>query len=382
VAELDPRARAYTLAEIGLDRRGITERMGGAPVLNCRTGGVWGVVLHDAVLPKPGRFRVVPFHELEHSIHSYLPVVDRTNSRQWLEALVAGATAQAPADEPNLLLRLYIPAERLYAAEASRLLSLFREWLSAARGLRIRQAGYRTTAGELIEFFAEDDESAQPNWQMDLTSFSSFLAQCITDSDGAIAALVGAGLGPAASATLVDRFAREARRLELDMRHERERRLLSLRQLIEAELLEAGASLDALPHAEIAALVDSALPGSSAAVPLALLAGRLPQPSGPVTVLVNPQFIEATQSTVYASVTGNLHLAPEARELLSLVERYGGDDQDSLQSAVYELEDADAPKGKRQAAKARLKGFLGQLGQMAKDVGTDLLTKYLENKGL
>jgi len=53
-----------------------------------------------------------------------------------------------------------------------------------------------------------------------------------------------------------------------------------------------------------------------------------------------------------------------------------------LQSAVYELEDAEAPKPKRSAAKRQLKQFLAQVALAAKDVGTELLAKYLEGKGL
>jgi hypothetical protein len=67
---------------------------------------------------------------------------------------------------------------------------------------------------------------------------------------------------------------------------------------------------------------------------------------------------------------------------LELVDRFGGQDHAALQSAVYELEDAAAPPDKRAAAKRRLKKFLGKLTGTARDIGADLLEKYLESKGL
>jgi hypothetical protein len=46
------------------------------------------------------------------------------------------------ASPGRLLLRIYIPSERLYAAEARRILSLFRDWLITVRRRRVRQSGY------------------------------------------------------------------------------------------------------------------------------------------------------------------------------------------------------------------------------------------------
>jgi hypothetical protein len=51
-----------------------------------------------------------------------------------------------------------------------------------------------------------------------------------------------------------------------------------------------------------------------------------------------------------------------------------------LESAVPELEDAVAPPTDRSAAKRRLKQFLGQLAGTVRDIGVDLLEKYLEAK--
>ena len=96
----------------------------------------------------------------------------------------ASPDAQDDDDQTDLLFRVYIPSERLYAAEADRLLSLFRDWLITTRGRGIRQAGYSTASGKMYEFFA--DSSVIPSdVQREFDSFSSFLTLCVTDTSAA-----------------------------------------------------------------------------------------------------------------------------------------------------------------------------------------------------
>lgn len=104
------------------------------------------------------------------------------------------------------------------------------------------------------------------------------------------------------------------------------------------------------------------------------------QRAAPVVVNINPQIISAAQSTIIQNIRGTVNLGPQAKELLELIERYGGADAASLQSAVYELEDAAAPPTARAKAKDRLTKFLRQLATTAKDVGVEVLEKYIEHK--
>ncbi|GAA3301815.1 hypothetical protein GCM10020295_45960 [Streptomyces cinereospinus] len=58
--------------------------------------------------------------------------------------------------EKNLLFRVYVPASRLYATEADRLINLFHEWLSRTGNHPVRQDGYRTPSGQVYEFYGDD----------------------------------------------------------------------------------------------------------------------------------------------------------------------------------------------------------------------------------
>lgn len=113
------------------------------------------------------------------------PAVDRESTTERLLSAADDPVDEPVTDTANLLLRLYIPAERLYAAEAHHLLSLFREWLITVRGRHIRQSGYQTASGEVYEFFSED--STEPaDLRAELGQFSDFLTMsiCGTSANG------------------------------------------------------------------------------------------------------------------------------------------------------------------------------------------------------
>ena len=289
------------------------------------------------------------------------------------------ATAEQVATA-KLLFRIYVPSERLYAAEAHEVLSLFRDWLIKARGHRVRQSGYRTKSGEVYEFFA-DDSVVQVDLRDEFGNFSGFLGLCSTDPEAAADVLADAGVERASSTALVATFAKDARRLHTDLRHERERRMLTLRHSLEGELVDSGVDLQGGTGSHLGALLERLVPRPSAPDPLALLTAhediKIPRP---LIVNINSQIIRAAESTIIQNVEGSVNLQPQAREILELVNRFGGRETGVLKSAVYELEDTDAPTESRSDAKRKLKQFLGQLADAARDIGVDLLEKYLEHK--
>ena len=294
----------------------------------------------------------------------------------------SAATSSADEDiaDPNLLFRVYIPSGLLYAAEAGRLLALFRDWLTTTCGHGIRQSGYRTALGEVYEFFT-DTPIVGIDLQERFDSFSSFLSLCADNQSAAADLLAEMNLNSILSSDLVSRFSREVRRLQIDLRHERERRILSIRQSLEQELVENHIDLRQVPSKQLNALFESFVPGPSAPESLGLLAGpETVRQAVPITVNINPQIISALKSTIVQNVQGVVHLDPQAKEILAFIDRFGRNDAVALRSAIYELEDVDAPAASRSAAGRRLKRFLGQCVGTVHDLGLDLLEKYLEKK--
>lgn len=246
--------------------------------------------------------------------------------------------------ENNLLLRLYLPADRLFSEEASRLLDVFRDWLVTARGRNVRRAGYRTERGEVIEFFADSTVSRE-DLEMELSSFRRFV-DLLTDPGAARTLLEGLGLSPEAAGSFVQRHGRTLRRIQTDMRHEQEQQLLTLRQAAESEL-DDEVSLDIAPTAVRDVLAQ-------------LLGGQAPltpDQIGPRSgghVVINQQVFHSVQGSVTQFIGSDV-----SEELIALIAAQDGSPFGSqLITAVHELGDAGIPRSRRTAAAAALRSFL------------------------
>ena len=282
-------------------------------------------------------------------------------------------------DQPNLLFRLYVPRNRLYATEADRLLSMFRDWLIATHGQGIRQSGYSTASGAMYEFVA-DSSIVQTGRREQFETFSNFLNLCTSNPSAAIDLLARNNVERSPGSDLVARFSKEVRRLRIDLRQEHDRRIMQLRHHLENELMNSREELSETPDILIDGLLEKLVPAPPAPESLALLDGPsdvLLQDRS-VTVNVNQQIIHGYASTIIQSVQGEVNLSPQAKEMLALIDEYGGEETAVLKSAVHEFEDRDARPAHRSDAKNRLKRFLRQVGATAHVVGVDLLSKYVE----
>ncbi|MFE5549206.1 hypothetical protein ACFQ71_36030 [Streptomyces sp. NPDC056534] len=279
--------------------------------------------------------------------------------------------------ERNLLFRIYVPAGRLYASEADKLLRLFHDWLTQVGRNSIRQDGYSTAAGRVYEFFG-DESLVSSEMTRQFSDFSNFLDLCAKDPDAAEDELFSRGVGRGPAADIVVRYGKSVRRINTDLRHERESRILAIRHRLESELLDmAEGEVDA----ELAAVVESLVPGAATMVPLQALS-----PSTGVNVMaganvtINQQIVHHIEGTVLQSVQGTVNLGTEAKELLELIASHGGQEAASLETDVLELEDPDARQADRLGAKARLSGFLVRLKDSVEGAGLAVLQKYLESK--
>lgn len=172
---------------------------------------------------------------------------------------------------------------------------------------------------------------------------------------------------------LIARYAKSARRLAVDIRHERETRLLSIRQQLETELLE-----DDIDSSLTNQLIGRLVPQSTN--PAGIVTPHLPNLTREQTVVINQQFIGTVQGAVIANLSGSVNLGPEPQQLLELINAFGGTQQAELESAVYELEDDDARPDDRMSARQRLQSFLLKLGGKVGDTAITVLQSYVESK--
>lgn len=276
----------------------------------------------------------------------------------------------------HMLFRIYIPAGRLYAEEASTLLGLFRDWLNQTGRDSIRQDGYSTPSGQVYEFFGEKSQQAG-ELSRQFQDFSDFLDSCHATPDKAAEGLISAGVAPMAANQMVARYAKAGRRLQLDLRQTREHRLLSLRHQIESEFLGD----DPEVPEQAAEWLNQLIP-NSAGLPTALLGPSTitPETVASAHVTVNQQFFGSVQGSVFQNIQGTVHLGEEARKLLALIQKYGDLQAGPLQSSVHELEDQDARKPDRIVARQKLRSFLSSLGGKVTDASIATLQKYLEHR--
>lgn len=279
--------------------------------------------------------------------------------------------------QSNLLFRLYVPKGRIYEDELARLLEMFHEWLGSVKSHTVRQTGYRTPSGRVIEFYS-DDPSRSTEWKTDLAEFSNFLS-LVDDPAAARSMLLTLGVEVNRADDLVGRYARDARRVLLDSRHQRDRYVLDIQQRLEAELTEEGLEV---PAGELEALVRRLVPTTSLAVALSttLPVQRLQaSPSSPL-IVINQQFIEHAAGVVAQTISGGVSLGTPLDEILKLIRQVGGDGSDGLEIAARELADVGAPAANRITARQKLRAFLIRNGQRVETAAFATAWKWLESQ--
>jgi len=281
-------------------------------------------------------------------------------------------------NESNLIFRIYVPSERMWASEAEKLLQLFRDYLHKVSGLNVRQDQYTTSQGVVYEFFGGD--GVDPNLlPQKFDEFSSFMESCVSNPESAQALLESTHLNKAEIFNLVEKYSKEARRLHIDIKQERERKILAIRHGLESELSE---------HVRtdhdwevIGRVVEASVPPVGG-VSSALVIDRKiqPIPNNSLTVNINPQIIDTVNGVVAQNIEGDQHLGPDAKQLLEIIDLYAGKDKAVLASSVHELADESAKTEERLIAKHRLKGFLVSVGSKIGDVTAGVLQSYIESQ--
>ncbi len=282
----------------------------------------------------------------------------------------------------GLLFRVYVPAGRLWANEVDRLLQLFRDYLlrTGRRGIRLDQV--RTDHGVSYEFHGEDAQSSAPLAE-DFKDFSTFLDLCLSNPSEAESLLKRKDIDPREIAEILTRYSKEAKRLQLDLRQDRERKILNIRHRLESELV------DALPSdaqwATIEKLVRDSLPAAFGVAAAYFIdqgpVRMLPSAEGAqYTINLNPQIVHTVNGVVAREIRGDVTTSEDDQRLLDAILQHAGAEAVELASAVQELSDGAIPKPTRLARAQKLKGFVLGLGPRLGPIATSVLTAYIEKK--
>jgi hypothetical protein len=350
-------------------------------------------------------FGELPFHEPEVDVRRTVDDllikhgINVLPYRRNAELTVMASTFIADTEE-GLLFRVYIPSGRMWSNETDRLLQLFRDYLMRVGHLSVRLDQQRTERGTIYEFFrstsnksseiTKEQSQAAPSsgkpQEQSLSSqfqdFSHLLDLCVSDPDQAEALLRSKDVDAREVTSILTRYSKEARRLHVDIKHEREQKVLAIRQRLESELVDSLPATTA--EQTIATLVEAAVPsplglgstltGSQQVLQVSTMTG------GSITVNVKPQIVQAINSVIAQEIEGNVHLNEMDRQLLQLISDNAGARASELTSAVRELADESAPQPRRLVAMQRLKGFLHHVAAKVGEVGFGILQTYLEKK--
>jgi antitoxin component of RelBE/YafQ-DinJ toxin-antitoxin module len=287
----------------------------------------------------------------------------------------ASALAVAFIDDTqnNLIFRVYVPSGQLFEDESSQLATMFSEWLRTVKGKSVRQGGYQTAKGRVIEFFS-DGVMAPEEWKADVTEFQSFLS-IVDNPDEAEGVLVGLGVDVTKAAELVSRYATRTRRLQLDIKQERERKTLAIHQELESEVSDHAL---AVSPETISAVINRLVP-AMASITGGLQFSREAIPAG-ASVQINQQFINQAEGVIAQHISGNIVHGAEPEQILALIREFAGAQAADLSTALHEVTDATAPDAVRLSARQRLKTFLFQVGGHAEIAGLALLQKWVEHR--
>jgi hypothetical protein len=282
--------------------------------------------------------------------------------------------------EQGLLFRVYVPAARLWANEVDRLLQLFRDHLAKTGRTAVRLDQFRTEHGIAYEFHgaASPRESALSE---QFQEFSHLLDLCISSPAEAEALLREKAVEQRDILEIVTRYSKEARRMRVDLKQDRERKLLSIRHRLESELTDASVMTN---WSDIATLVERTVPYDSEISSAYMIDQRALRLSASdaksLTININPRVIEKLDGIVISEIRGNLNLSSSDQELLELIQKHGQSQATELASAVHELSDEQIPKARRLGAKQKLKAFLYKVSSTVGDVGAKVLEAYIEKK--
>jgi hypothetical protein len=284
--------------------------------------------------------------------------------------------------EQHLIFRLYVPSGRIWSNESDKLLHLFREYLARVTHIKVRLDQYRTDKGVIYEIHSEEIANST-NIGNEFSEFTQFMDLCASDMEAAEQMLKSKDVDQREVVSILSRYSKEAKRLSVDLKHEREQKVLSIKQRLESELVDSipgGTNWGAIES--LVNLVVPQLSGVLGAISVDQESMRLPSPSSmtSVTINLNPQIVETVNGVVAQEISGDQHIGPEAQQLLELIKLYAGKDARELASSVHELEDTSAPKPGRLTAKQKLTKFLIDVGSKAGDVAAGVLQTYIEKQ--
>jgi hypothetical protein len=283
----------------------------------------------------------------------------------------------------GLILRIYLANERFLAGEFEKLLKLFVDYLRKVESIQVSVDQTRTEHGQIIEFYSKEGSVTTDDLSGLFEKFSHFLQLCSIDMQQAIDLLGPTTIPKNEVNDLLSRYAKEARRLLLDIQQEKERKLLAIRHRLQAEIVD-----EELLSEQAAALTSDMVPTSPIPSNELDLMGIAGFASGGITIMHNPaitinnpKVIARASGIIAQELNGDIHYEEQDIQLLNYIRSNSQPaEYAELKGCLDQIKDKSVQEPQRTTSWQKLKGFLAKHSGRIGDVGYKLLEKWLEKQ--
>lgn len=273
----------------------------------------------------------------------------------------------------GLMFRIYVPNDRIWSNEFDKFITLFRDYASNVANEELKITQNRTDLGTICSLYSINKNISESKINILYKEFTSFMDLCSSNPKEAENLINKLDILEPKKQVILKKYIKESQRLLLDIKQEREIKIISIKHRLQDELQEFDLSKDIIEY------IENAVPSSEFTRNLTFLGNQTIQNQ---TILINPQIIGKVDGIVISELNGNINFSPEEQELNKLIEKFSKSlsEATELQTSLYELKDSASSKENKRGAWQKLYGFLEKVGDKVGDVGVALLTKYLEQK--
>ena len=270
----------------------------------------------------------------------------------------------------GLLLKIAIPNERLWSNEFDKFITLFRDYVSFTSKEELKIVQSRSNTEVLYSIYSTNGNINASNIDAVFDNFSTFMDICVSAPDTAKSIIDNLDLTSEHKIKILKKYLKEAQRLFLDLKQERESKILSIKHRLEIDLQEYELSKDMEEY------IDNSVPRPYISNYLRL------QPMQPPVININPLFVDKVDGIVCSEINGTVNQTAEDKMFIDFFKQLSENIAESitLQTALYELNDKSSSKESKRSSWQKISTFLVKAGDKIGDVGVALLTKYLEQK--
>lgn len=271
----------------------------------------------------------------------------------------------------GLIFKIYIPNDRIWSNEFDKFIILFRDYASTVANEELKITQNRTDSGTICSLYSLNKNIEEERVNVLYKEFTSFMDLCSSNTNEAIDIINNLNIDQVNKEKIIKKYLKESQRLLLDIKQEREIKLITIKHRLQNELQEAEITNELLNY------VENSIPNSESKN--IFLGSQVIQNQN---VFINSQIIDKVDGIVCNELNGNIHFKPEEQELLKLIEKYSENitTATELKTALYELKDSASSKESKRNGWQKIYGFLGKVGDKVGDVGVALLTKYIEQQ--